>query len=480
MNQPLVIPEPAETAQESGAGSMTLQQAGWRALLASLAFQCAFEFGALNFLVLPGAYLLVTLSRVSSSRVAFRLGFASGLLVFGPQLAWFWRIFGPVAICLWAVLAAFIGLFTATIRIWRVSYGVRWLWLAIPVSWTGLEYFRSELYYLRFSWLSAGYAFSERSGRLPVGLLGVYGLGFVLCLIAGLADQAGKKARLWLGTGSVLIIILSSLPPGPNKSTSLLRVAGIQLEFPPDLRVTEYLDRVDAKFPSSDLLVLSEYTFDGPVPKRVREWCRQHRKYLIAGGKADGEEGGFYNSAFVVGPTGEIEFEQAKSAPIQFFKDGLPARQQNVWSSPWGKIGICVCYDLSYRKVTDRLVQQGAQAIIVPFMDISEWGTHQHEMHSRVGPLRAREYRLPIFRLGSSGISQLIDADGRVLESAPFPGQEEIVGGNIELGPAGRLPLDSRVAPLCSVATAAFLLCRLAMPFLRRLGTRRQTSSLLS
>jgi predicted amidohydrolase len=66
--------------------------------------------------------------------------------------------------------------------------------------------------------------------------------------------------------------------------------------------------------------------------------------------------------------------------PIQFFKDGLPAASQEVWNSPWGKIAIPVCYDLSYRHVMDRFIAKGAQAIIVPFMDVTDWGAWQHRL----------------------------------------------------------------------------------------------------
>jgi len=48
----------------------------------------------------------------------------------------------------------------------------------------------------------------------------------------------------------------------------------------------------------------------------------------------------------VIGPDGQDVFEQAKSVPVQFMSDGLPAVERRVWESPWGKIGIAVCYGL--------------------------------------------------------------------------------------------------------------------------------------
>src|SRR5216117_2763800 len=96
---------------------------------------------------------------------------------------------------------------------------------------------------------------------------------------------------------------------------------------------------------------------------------------------------------------------------------------------------------LSYRRVTDELIRQGAQAIIAPTMDVADWGGHQHQLHARVAPVRAAEYGVPIFRVCSSGISQLIDGAGCVVASAPFPGEQAAIGGPLELVRRGHLPL---------------------------------------
>jgi apolipoprotein N-acyltransferase len=425
------------------------KQTLWLLFAAALAagfFHLAFEIPALNCAVLLYAFLLIELSKAARASVAFRLGFLAGLLVHAPQLTWFWTIFGPAAICLWAILSFYTGLFVLLVHGWRQRFGTKLLWLVAPGLWMTLEYFRSEGYFLKFSWLSVGYVFSGKSGILPIGELGVYGCGFLIFLLAAIGAQFEQKRR-WLVV-ALSIAALAIAVSIPRKQMTMrgtpLRVAGMQLEFPPELKVPEYLDRLITAYPDAELLVLSEYTFDGPIPKRVRDWCRKHRKYLIVGGKADAPGAGqFYNTAFVVGPTGEIVFDQVKSVPIQFFKDGLPALSQKLWESPWGKIAICVCYDMSYRSVMDRFMRQGAQALIVPFMDIADWGAQQHRQHANVGPIRALEYRVPIFRVGSSGISQLIDVNGHAVSSLSFPGQGEMIGGTLLLGAKASLPLDS-------------------------------------
>jgi apolipoprotein N-acyltransferase len=441
------------------------------ALAAGASFQIAWQIPSLNCAILFYAYALIKIADSISPRIAFRFGFLAGIFVFAPQLFWFWKIFGPPALCLWAVLSFFTGLFVLMLQVWQFRHGSKFIWVLAPVFWTGLEFFRSELYFLRFSWLSAGYVFSGHSGVIPIRYLGVYGCGFLVFLAAAfLARQKKPKQMILLPTGLIILALLTSFSwkrgTALPSSKAAIQVAGIQLEFPPDLSIPGELDDLLTAFPETQVFVLSEYTFDAGIPDRVRQWCREHKRFLIAGGKKEAASPGqFYNTAFVVGPDGSIVFEQAKSVPIQFFKDGLPAPKQEVWHSPWGKIGICVCYDMSYRRVVDKLIRQGAEALIVPFMDVSEWGEHQHWLHSRIASIRAREYSIPIFRVGSSGISQLVDRFGRVTASAPFPGQEKMIGGELHLSDP-TLPLDIFVAPLCSILIAVFLAaatCRAAL-----------------
>jgi apolipoprotein N-acyltransferase len=222
------------------------------------------------------------------------------------------------------------------------------------------------------------------------------------------------------------------------------------------------LDQALAKNTNAPIFVLSEYTLDGPVPDSLKNWCREHSRSLVVGGKDPVDTNDYYNTVFVVGTNGDIVFKQAKCVPIQFFQDGLPAPEQKVWNSPWGKIGFCICYDLSYTRVTDELIRQGAQLLVVPTMDVEEWGRHEHELHSRVAPVRAAEYGVPIFRVASSGISQAVSGGGSVIAQAPMPGNGEIISAQLRLPPRGALPLDRWLAPICTgvtvVVTIALLL----------------------
>jgi apolipoprotein N-acyltransferase len=402
-------------------------------------------------MILVFLYGVARLTGFSTGRKGFYTALGVGYGAYAPHLLFMWTIFGAAALVLWGILAAWLGLFVLLARSVRRRWGTGVMVILAPWLWLGTEYFRSELYYLRFSWLSAGYAFSSMPGVIGWTGLGVYGMGFLLMTIAGLAVwMSWRRALMLLLAGSIGLGMLERLPLGGERSGDgpLIEVAGVQLEFPSVREVTVALDEVVRRHPGADLIVLSEYTFLGSIPDEVLAWCRQRERYLVVGAQDAIDEGRYYNTAFVVGPAGEVVFRQAKSVPIQFFRDGEPAAGRAVWESPWGRLGIGVCYDLSYRRVMDDLIAGGAQGLIIPVMDVADWGLAQHELHGRVGLVRAAEYGVPIFRLCSSGISQLIDGNGEVKAMGSYPGVGEIVAGKMRLAGRGRLPWDAWLGAL--------------------------------
>jgi apolipoprotein N-acyltransferase len=446
----------------------TSKSQGWNksllwVVLATVCFHMAYtslKCPAAGLFIFGYAYFLVRLTDQPTVRRAFYFGLAAGYLCYAPQLFFMWNIFGPFALLLWFVLAFWVGLFAAivcgSIRRWGKAKAV---WL-VPFIWTGLEYFRSELYYLKFSWMNIGYA-------LPPWFdsMGMYGTGFVVVAIGAVAVYRSAMKRLWVEWLLVLLVVIILGKLGGDvisaaryeTPNSKLSIVGIQLEFPSAGMLSKILNQALAKNTNAQIFVLSEYTLDGGVPEGLKDWCRDNGKYLIVGGKDVLTNNAYYNTAFVVGTNGEIVFKQAKSVPIQFFRDGLPAPEQAVWNSPWGKIGICVCYDLSYTRVTDELVRQGAQLLIAPTMDVETWGRHQHELHFRVAPVRAAEYGVPIFRLASSGISQAVRGNGAVIAQTRMAGMADVLAAQIKLPLGGVLPSDRCLAPVCTWITALIM-----------------------
>jgi apolipoprotein N-acyltransferase len=425
------------------------------------AFHLAYAAPWLSGCILLFLYCLVRLVDLRTARQAFYTGLIVGLACYAPHLAFFATIFGPAAAALWLVLAFWLGSFLLLAQRVRARWGKTAAALLLPLLWTGFEYFRSELYYLRFSWLGIGFSFAEVAEGCWMLGIGSYGVGLVLAGIAGFCWLLPRRLAGGILLGSVGLLALppsASVEPAPMPPTGAVRVVGLQLEFPDESLLLQHLELVARKHPQAELVVLSEYTLQRPPPAELRAWCQVHRKHLVVGGKDPISDSQFYNTVFVIDPQGEIVFRQAKSVPIQFFQDGLPAPAQGLWESPWGKIGFAVCYDLSYRRVMDRLIEQGAEALIVPTADETSWGAYEHRLHGRVARLRAAEYGVPILRVAGSGISQLVDARGRLVASAPFPGQGETLVGVLRLCGPGRLPIDRFLAPAAAVAVGGLIL----------------------
>ncbi len=449
------IAEMAGSRGAAGSGSRALAPAlSWPAGLVT-AMGAVASFHLAQWLwggfILGFLYGVVRLTEMGSRRKAFYTTVAVGYAAYAPHVTFLWTIFGAAALVLWGILAVWLGVFVLLARSVRLRWGVGALVLLAPWLWLGTEYFRSELYYLRFSWLSVGYAFAAMPGVIGSTGLGVYGTGFGLMGLAGLAAWLSRgRAVVVLLAGATLLAGLEKLPERRDVSGGdrLLKVAGVQLEFPSVREVTVALDELVRRHPETELIVLSEYTVLGPIPDELMAWCQREERYVVVGGQDPIDAKRYYNTAFVIGPSGEVVFRQVKSVPIQFFQDGEPAVTRAAWESPWGRLGIAVCYDLSYRRVMDELVVAGAEGLIIPVMDVAEWGLRQRELHGRVGPVRAAEYGLPIFRLCSSGISQVMDGQGRVMASGSYPGAGEVVTGVLTLAGPGRVPWDAWLGPM--------------------------------
>jgi len=447
-------------------GDLSLTSGIVWSLVALASFHAAQNLG-IGWLLIPCAYALIELSRAATHRKVSYPMLVVGFLFYAPQLGFFWNIFGAAAIALWLVLAFWIALFGLTLRLVRLRFGNGWMLVLAPFLWTGFEYFRSELYYLRFGWLTFGMA------NQMLADIGGFGVGFLFVSFAAALQRVLRSRKLAevltvaIATGILITMLLPPLMAVNKQARPALPVAGIQLEFPNDDQVLTALNQARAKFPDTQLFMLSEYTFQSPPPQAVRDWCASNQVHLVVGGREPLGDTNYYNTAYVIGTNGAIVHQQVKSVPIQFFKDGLPAPERRVWNSPWGKLGVLTCYDLSYTRVVDDFVRQGANALLNPTMDVGDWGKQQHELHSRVAPIRAAEYGLPIFRVASSGVSQIVSRTGHVLAQAPFPGEGEIIGGQLPLNAKPRLPLDRWLAPWC-VAVAALTLAASLFPKRKR------------
>ncbi|MBN8249169.1 MAG: hypothetical protein J0L84_17205, partial [Verrucomicrobia bacterium] len=250
----------------------------------AVAFQLAFLVPALSPLIVVCLGGLFALRRSRGPRQAFYLGLLAGVGVFAPQMGFLWTIFNIAAVPLWLILASFHAVFVLLIQRVDIRWGSRAALALAPVLWCGIEYFRSEVWWLRFSWFSAG-ACLPAAGRGFLAALGVYGVGAVAMLLGASGCRwleqgrpvPSRRLAIAAGAGLVILIAIGAwpfwTPDRGNAPARTVEVAGTQLEFPGVPEVRFALARLRKAHPEAALIQLSEYTFDGPVPEPVRAWC---------------------------------------------------------------------------------------------------------------------------------------------------------------------------------------------------------------
>lgn len=190
--------------------------------------------------------LLWAASRLVGLRGRARLGMAVAATL-GMIPMWAWQqqwVFGVSAlgaVLLVIYLAMYAGAF-----VWLASWvaaRVRTpVWVAGPVLWAGLEWFRGEVMFDGYPWLMAGHPLIEWTLLAHAGaVVGASGVSLLTLLVAGVAygvfASRGRR-RVLAGAGLVVVAAVwaatsaSALFLGVIESSGTLRVAVVQTNVP--------------------------------------------------------------------------------------------------------------------------------------------------------------------------------------------------------------------------------------------------------
>ncbi len=409
---------------------------------------------------------LILALRGANPTLAFRLGMLFGVVVFGILLHWFVTVFGLFGVLLPLVPALFMGLFA----LMHAVSQRRPAWLRIvfaPVFWVGLEFFRSELWCLRFSWLTPAYSqYSQPVLIQTAQLLGCYGVTFFIVAFNVLLAEyvirvRESKSLKYLASALALFALVAGygLLRTPAEGTQEIPFAAVQSErgFETCLALSKKHLQEHGK---PKLFVWPEYAARLDVMKEARAketitgFCREQGVSLIFGTTETAQGDDFYNTALLINADGEVAGKYVKAYPVQFFRDGIPGDSREPLG---GNLGILICYDLSYPEVARNLVRNGASVLIAPTMDACYWGYWPHLQHAALAPLRAVETRRWLVRAASSGISMLVSPDGTVRKTLGYA-EEGVLAGkygrNTQLTPY--VKFGYLFSWLCLLATAAF------------------------
>ncbi len=121
-----------------------------------------------------------------------------------------------------------------------------------------------------------------------------------------------------------------------------------------------------------------EYAEDssGVTIEAMKEIAKEKEIFVIAGSipETDGED--VYNTSFVLDPKGEIIARHRKmhlfdidvEGGIRFFESETLSSGKNVtvFETPFGKVGLAICYDMRFPELMRLMALKGARLIVIP------------------------------------------------------------------------------------------------------------------
>ncbi|MBI9105945.1 MAG: carbon-nitrogen hydrolase family protein [Spirochaetales bacterium] len=244
-----------------------------------------------------------------------------------------------------------------------------------------------------------------------------------------------------------------------DKAEEMLRAAadlGADMAALPEMFICPY---DNSKFP--------EYaeSADGPTSERLSRLADDLNLILVAGSIPEKDaDGKIYNTSFSFSRNGSLIgihrkihlFDINIEGGISFTEsDALAAgKKATIIDTPWGKVGVAICFDIRFAELFRFMAQEGAHTVIVPAAFNMTTGPAHWELSFRMravdnqiymaGPSPARNNEAGYVSWANSII---VDPWGRVLEK--LDADEGIIIHEIDPGYAesirAQLPILSGV-----------------------------------
>jgi predicted amidohydrolase len=172
---------------------------------------------------------------------------------------------------------------------------------------------------------------------------------------------------------------------------------------------------------------------DGPSSNAIADVCRETGVHVAAGFiESDGDK--FYNSVMLVGPNGVVGSYRKVHLPFlgidRFLSPG--DRPFEIFELPFGKVGLNICYDISFPESSRVLKLMGAELILLP----TNWPPGARRSPEFVVNTRALENHLfyaACNRVGNErgwqfiGRSKVVDCNGDTRAEAGAEAEELLV-----------------------------------------------------
>ena len=207
-------------------------------------------------------------------------------------------------------------------------------------------------------------------------------------------------------------------------------------------RVEKYV--IEAANAGAELVVLPETVFPGELLDKpglklfVRSLAIDHELDMVVGCFTT-EDGESKNSLIFIDKEGNIsdvvyskrhlvpfgEYVPMREvitalipplAELTMFEDLSPGEDSAVYSGRFGNIGALVCFDSIYEQLTLDSVRDGAEIIVLGTNDSWFYDSAGVRMHNAQARLRAVESGRCVVRAANTGISSVIDHNGKELD----------------------------------------------------------------
>jgi len=116
-----------------------------------------------------------------------------------------------------------------------------------------------------------------------------------------------------------------------------------------------------------------------PSSYMLTQTAKKHKVWLIGGSVSErAEDGKIYNTCLVVNSEGEVVGKHRKvhlfdidvrKPKKMFFKESDTLSAGDTWTlvdTPWGKLGVGICYDIRFPDMAMVLRQEGARFLVYP------------------------------------------------------------------------------------------------------------------
>jgi apolipoprotein N-acyltransferase len=345
-----------------------------------------------------------------------RLGLLFGLGSFGCVLSWLWNIFGAASICLWLILALFMAVFGGVYAMLSARFSEKvWLPVLAACLWTGLEWYRGEMFILSFSWVTPGL------GLGPTALspwIGVYGMSWVIVL-GGVFLISSRK---WAGGVFLVIALLLGVGFHVSKPAVPERPLTVRLLQNEDAAMDDFV--TPSLGSEADIVVWPEYAVpfeikvDSTSYVKIRSVIEGREAIVVFGTKTPNVDD-YFNTAMTVG-SGGILGRHYKCHTVHLFSDGTAGETSLPVETPFGNLGTPICFDCDHSDVVRGMAANGAVAFAVPSMDPVGWSARQHALHGALFRHRAAENGRWMAVASTSGMTQIIDYRGKEVASLPL------------------------------------------------------------